>query len=130
MKLTERFDKLAALKRVEREAKAVYDAATQDRKDYESDLFALARDEGCFSIRTSQGQYSLKAIEYGTITDMEAFKQWAEGLDLADEFLKIKEQGARLNELVNASLEAGSPLPPGVGYYTRQYISVSENKED
>lgn len=130
MKLTERFDKLAELKQLEREAKSVYDAASQDRKDYERDLFALAQDEGCFSIRTHQGQYSLKSTEYGTITDLEAFKRWVEDQNLESEFLKVEEQGARLNELVRAALEVGNELPPGVSYYTRQYISVTGNKED
>jgi hypothetical protein len=129
MKLTDRFDKLAELKQAERDAKALHDAASAERKDYEQSLYALARDEGCFGIRTPKGHYSLKVTEYGTINDFEAFEDWVKEQGLEAEFLKVEEQAARVNELVRAALETDTPLPPGVAYYTREYISHTSSKE-
>jgi hypothetical protein len=130
MDLTERFNHLAKLKEQARLSQAAADLDKKEMKEFEQDLYALAQSKGCFGQRTTHGQFSLKATEYGTITDLEAFVEWAKEQDLEAEFLKVEEQAARVNELVRNALDTGTPLPPGVGFYTRQYISVTTPKED
>lgn len=49
------------------------------------------------------------------------FVKWAESND--PDLIQYKERGAELNSLVRQRLDDGEPLPPGVGFYDREYIS-------
>ena len=58
---------------------------------------------------------------YAQIQDRQEFIAWAEEHD--DELVEPKERKEILNSMVRQRLDDGEPLPPGVGFYVREYIS-------
>jgi hypothetical protein len=122
---SDEFNHLAYLKAEAKKKQADADDAKKRLKEYEQDLWNRSSDRNTFGIKTDLGGFSLKSTTYGTISDFEAYKAWAEENDLADEFLKLDVESARLNELVRARLDTGQDLPPGVSYYERRYVSFS-----
>lgn len=128
--ISEKFDQLAQLKAEAKSAQAAADDTKRRLKEYEAQLWEEAKDKNTLGISTELGRYNLKSTPYGTITDFEAFETWVKENDLADEFLKVSEQSARINELVRTCLENHQDLPAGVGYYERRYISFTSNKDD
>lgn len=59
--------------------------------------------------------------QFASIQDRDEFIKWA--LDNDPDLVQYKERSAELNALVRARLDDGEPLPPGVGFYDREYIS-------
>jgi hypothetical protein len=66
-----------------------------------------------------------KPTHFGQIQDRSVFVTWAEEND--PELVETKERAALLNALVRAKLDDGEPLPPGVGFYSRQHISMRDS---
>ncbi len=67
--------------------------------------------------------FSLNPVQhYATVQDRQAFVEWAQ--DNAPELVEYKERGTELTSLIRAALDDGEELPPGVGFYDKQSISV------
>jgi hypothetical protein len=74
-------------------------------------------------------QYVRKATIYGLVQDMHAFTEWCkQDPDRAGDFLKEAVEAGRINEMVRGMIDSGEELPPGLGFYTREYVSVTEPK--
>jgi hypothetical protein len=63
---------------------------------------------------------------YGHVQDRTAFLEWAKDND-AGLFHTVERDGL-INQLVRERLDNGEPLPPGLGYYDKTYISVRGSK--
>ncbi len=59
--------------------------------------------------------------QYASVQDRTEFVDWA--LANEPELVAYKERGAELNALVRQRLDDGEVLPPGIGFYDREYIS-------
>lgn len=119
--LAEDADKLAALKADYDEKNSVAKAAELAFKEFQATTFERMRDEGVESLRVNGVTFSPVAKEYATMQDKEAFIAWAREND--EDLIKEAPRDAELNALVRRCLDDKEELPPGVGYYTREYIS-------
>lgn len=108
------------LDRKAKEAKRVHD-------EEQAAIFEDMREEQLLTIKTDDATFSRKATIYAHVQDMEEFAAWCRERELEEEFLREKEESARLNELVRGLIDNGEELPPGVGWYSREYISITEN---
>lgn len=123
--LPEKLKELARLKeayqRLDQQAKE----ARREHDVFQAEVFEFMRENGLLTIKTDNGTFSCKSTIYAKVQDMEAFAVWVKEQGLEDEFLREKEVGARVNEYVRDSVATGQPLPDGVTWYPREYISVS-----
>lgn len=126
--IRDRLDHLLALKQDMRTKKNEYDEAKDLHDRYEHELWQDMAGDGMTGFKTDRAGYTRKATTYATVQDMEAFEDWLHARGLADEFLKSAPEKQRLNEIVRACIDNGEPLPDGVGYYNREYISIQESK--
>jgi len=57
--------------------------------------------------------------DFAAIQDRDALIEWVkENPEERGKYIGLKEEKAALNQLVAESLKKGTPLPPGVGFYT------------
>jgi hypothetical protein len=116
------FLKLKRLKD-EHEAKAkAKDKAEAAMKKWQAHCFERAAAEGVEGHKTRGYLFTPVAKEFATIQDRAAFLEWAKSHD--EDLVQETERKADLNTLVRRCLDDGEELPPGVGYYTREYVSV------
>lgn len=125
--LTARFDRLAALKAHAQRMKHEYDSAKAEMEAFQHELFQDCRAADLFSAKTSAGQFSLKSTIYSTVNDRDALVKWAHERDMSELVHEVENKG-RLNEIVRACIDNGEELPPGVGFYAKEYISVTTSK--
>lgn len=123
--LEARLDKLAELKEKQaRLAKEAKDAA-KEMKQFQAELWLDMEEANLKSFGTSRGQFVRKSTTFGTIKDRQAFIEWCQEQGLDDLYKPVEDDG-RLNELVRARLDTQEELPPGVDFYTRDYISLTK----
>lgn len=127
MTIPEKLAELQKLKNTYREHDKKAKAAKAEHDDYQRALFDEMRDAGLLTVKTDNGTFSAKSTVYASVQDLDAFVEWCKQMDLDEEFLRTKEESARLNEVVRAALDNGEELPPGVSFYAREYISITEN---
>lgn len=118
---------LAELKTTYRQLEEDAKSAKEEHDRFQADLFDKMRDRQLLTIKTDSGTYSCKSTIYANVNDMPAFIVWAQENGLYDEFLKEAPEKRRLNELVRDRIDSGDDLPPGVNWYAREYISISQN---
>jgi hypothetical protein len=123
---TEKLDQLRLQKAKYRELQRQADEAKAAHDELQADVFEDMRQEGHMSYKSDKASFSRKSTLYGTVQDRDAFIEWCHENDLADEFLKEKEVAQRINEIVRGAIDNGEDLPPGLGFYARQYISITE----
>lgn len=99
--------------------------ARREHDAYQAEVFEFMRENGLLTVKTDNGTFSCKSTIYSKVQDMDQFIEWAKKQGLTDEFLREKEVGARLNEYVRDAVANGAPLPDGVTWYPREYISLS-----
>lgn len=124
--LRARLDKLAELKEATALAAKAEKEARAEMKRYEANLFMDMAEAGLTNFGTDQGRFDRKSTTYGTIKDRAAFLSWCEENGVTDDFTKQVEEDGRLNELVRSCIDNGEELPPGVDFYTRDYISLTK----
>jgi len=120
--LTDELHELRDLKAARDDAKEAFEDAEATFKDKQRALLERMDDEGCESQRVDGTTFTPVKQQYGTVQDREAFVEWAEAND--PELIERKERGSLLNQLVRERLDNGQGLPEGVGFYTREYISM------
>lgn len=69
-----------------------------------------------------------KETYYGRVLDTDQALDYLDARALADEFTKPKIVMARIHELVREKLEQRQPLPDGLDFYAKRYISISRPK--
>lgn len=124
--LIEKLNHLAWLKKRARLSSKVAERRKDEAKQYELDLFQIMEDLGLKSLNTHTHTFVPRTTVRSYITDMDAFEAWLEDEGVRDDFLRVEEQKARLNELVRERLDRKEDLPPGVGWYPQQVISTTE----
>jgi hypothetical protein len=106
----------------------IADEAKKRYQEYEHAVFQEMTAAGMTGFKSETAGYSAKSTIYANVQDSEAFEAWCAENGLTEDFLKSAPEKARLNELVRERLDNGEELPPGVGWYPRNYISITENK--
>lgn len=111
-----------------RKLKLALQAAESRAKDLKTEF--LAAEQGLLTRMEAEGVQSIKhdntnfvpvQTVYGAVQDRSEFIKWAE--ETQPELLETRERKAILNEMVRQHLDDGEPLPPGLGFYVRAYIS-------
>lgn len=105
----------AAADAVAKDAKALY-------KQAEVAFIERMQSEGVESIKHDGTLYVPAATTYGQIQDRAEFVAWAEAE--RPELLETKERKALVNEIVRECLDNGTEMPPGVGFYVSEYVSL------
>ena len=121
MKITEQARELRALKQAAAEAKSAAEDAKDAFEDAQRKFYERLQDEGIGSIKVDGTLFVPQQTTYHQIQDREAFIAWAE--ENEEELLEPKERKSLLNELVKDYIERGEELPPGLGFYVKDYIS-------
>lgn len=114
---------LHELRKEQAEAKDTHDDLKLKADEAELRLFARMEHEEAQSFRhASLGVNFVRAeTTYGQVQDRSVFVEWAE--KQSPELLETKERKALINELVREHLDDGKPLPPGLGFHVKQYVS-------
>lgn len=102
-------------------AKADADAYKQELDAAEQRLFERMEHERVDSIRVDGTNFVRAATTYGQVQDRADFVRWAE--EEMPELVEKKERKALINEIVRERIDTGEPLPPGLGFYVKQYVS-------
>lgn len=111
-----------------RELKLAAEAADKEAKELkaraaqaEIEFFERMDAEGVRGIKVGDTNFVPAETIYGQVQDRSEFVAWAE--NEMPELLETKERKALVNELIRERLDSGEMLPPGLGYYVRQYVS-------
>lgn len=113
-----------AAKAADRKAKD----AKRDLGDYERELFDRMVAQGWVpnetSIKFGGVTHAPAETPYGTVQDVADLVPWAQENmpELLEDHPKVR--AGRLNELVRTRLDNGEPMPPGVGYWVKTFIST------
>ncbi len=113
--------KLRKLKRDAEKKQNQADTAKKRHKEWERHCLDRMDAEETESHKTYGTLFSPVKKQFATVQDRSEFVKWA--LAHEPELVQYKERGAELNQLVRQRLDDGEPLPPGVGFYDREYIS-------
>jgi hypothetical protein len=116
-------------------AKAALEAAEGEYREAEADVFD-AMDEGVVrgAVKVDLGEpygvvsFQQRETHYGRIYDEEAAIEYYENRAMLEEVSKPKFVKQRISEEVRERLDDGQPMPPGVDYYTRRYVSITRQK--
>jgi hypothetical protein len=122
----EKLARLKELKALEKVARKTAEQAKADREMFEAALFDEMEATNTYAQRQGGTNYVLKSTIFGNITDRDAFRDWCEATGQAEELLREVEEKQRLNEIVRAAIDNNEELPPGVGFFAKRYISVTE----
>jgi len=125
--LPDKLARLAELKKAYQTLDEQTKAARKEHDAFQDEIYSELRDAGLLTVKTNDATFSCKSTIYAKVQDMDAFVTWATSNGLADEFLREKEVGARLNEYVRDAVANGAPLPDGTVWYPREYISISSD---
>jgi hypothetical protein len=107
-------------------AKDAFEIAEREFKAHQRDTMERMEADDVQGLKAHGVSFTLnKPTHYGQIQDRSEFVAWAE--ENEPELVETKERAALLNALVRARLDDGEPLPPGVGFYSRQHISMRES---
>jgi hypothetical protein len=124
--------RLAQLKLAKQNYRAAQELADQLKADHDAEqaeVFSIMRDRKLLTHKAEDASYSRKSTIYGHVQDRDAFVEWCRQNELDSDILVLKEKGQPLNELVRSRIDNGEELPPGIGFYAREYISITESKE-
>ncbi len=69
-----------------------------------------------------------KETFYGRVLDADKALDYFERTGQTDEYTEPKIAKARVSELVRGRLEAGQPMPDGLDWYARRYITITRQK--
>lgn len=73
------------------------------------------------NVRVKGTNYGPKTSRFGVIQDQSAFIKWA--MAHKPELIQPKPRQKLINEEVNRRLDDGQPLPDGLGYYEKPWVS-------
>jgi hypothetical protein len=121
MTITAEARRLAKLKAASSKAAERADKAKQAFEDAQRKFYDHMQDEGIGSIKVDGTNFVPAQTVYGQVQDREAFIAWAQ--ENEEELLEPHERKALINELVREAVDNGTELPPGLGFYTKEYVS-------
>jgi hypothetical protein len=119
--LAEQARELRELKAVAKDAKQAHDAAKAAVTEAEQALMERMELEKVSSIGTGGTMFIRAETIYGHVNDRAEFIKWAQDNDPG--LLQVKERDALISGLVRRCLDDKEPLPPGLGWHPKPYIS-------
>lgn len=133
--LQQKFRRLYEERVARDEAKTKYDKLKDDYDEHEQELWDEVEESPLSgAIKIDLGEpygtitFQAKETHYGRILDnekaLEAFEQSAR----VDELTEPKIAMARLHEYVRECVDGNMPLPDGVDWYAKRYISITVPK--
>lgn len=125
MTLTQELKRLHKLKQEYSEADKEAKRLKAEFEAAQSDLFARMEAEEVSSQKVDGVANFVRAETiYAKVQDRSEFVKWATEND--DSLLEIRErkEDGILNDLVRRKIEDNEPLPPGLGFTTKQYIGM------
>lgn len=117
-------DDARALRQLRLESDDAAAVASSAKLEYEAaqrKLFERMEAEGCGSVKVDGVNFVPQTTIYGQVQDREAFIEWASRTD--ESLLEPRERKANVNELVRDAVENSEELPPGLGFYTKEYVA-------
>ena len=127
--LQDRLSRLRILKEADKTAAGRADVAHKKYKDYEAETWNAMRDVEVQTTRTDDALYVRRSTIYATVQDQYAFEEWCRSKDLSEAYLEQRPAKARLNEMVRDLQDTGQEMPPGIGWYPNEFISITNTKE-
>jgi hypothetical protein len=112
---------LRAIYEARRTAKDEYDKLDREYKSKQAEFLDRMEAEEVDGIKRDGINFVPASTTYGQVTDRREFVEWAETHE--PELIEPKEIGERINEYVRGCLDDGRALPPGLGFYIREYVS-------
>lgn len=112
---------LRQLKEQYTEAKAEYESLKAQFDAHQAQLLERMENESVEGLKVEGINFVPTKTIYGKITDRKEFVEWAE--QEMPELLESRERKEVLNEFIRQQLDDGEVLPPGAGFYERNYIS-------
>lgn len=126
------FRVLAELREERDRTKKEADAAEKEYRAKESELYAELEEGGIrgrqeFDFGGDLGtiKFQRRSTIYGRVENKETARKAIQAMGLDEELLTPTVALGRLNERVRDWLESGQELPEGIGFYTRDGISIS-----
>lgn len=120
--LGEDLAKLAKLKDAATKANAAAKIATLEKDQWERHCFNRMEAEECEGHRSKGKLFTASQKTYAQIQDRDAFLAWAQ--ENEPELVVAREKADDLHALVRRLIDDGQPLPPGIGFYIKDTISV------
>lgn len=72
--------------------------------------------------------FHAKKTHYGRVEDADAAHEYFAQRAMLDDMSDVKMVDKRINEEVRRALEEGTSLPPGLDFYTRDYVQITRTK--
>lgn len=130
--LESKFRRLAELREQRDFDKQAAEASEAAYREYEAELLETIDESALrgtveFDFGGDLGiiRFQPRRTIYGRIIDKNAAMDSFEQEALMDEMTAPKIEARRLNEYVRDRIESGVPLPEGVDYYERRYVTIS-----
>lgn len=120
--VTEQLRDLARLKEHRDDAKADYEEYKRRHAELEAELIERMAEEGVDSLKADGVNFIPAKTAYGSVNDRAAFIAWAKESG-HDDLIEEKERKQLVNQLAREHLDDGNPLPPGMSFYVKEYIS-------
>lgn len=124
--INEDLRRLDAMRAEEGKLKRAAAEAAEMRAEWEKSCFDRMVDEGYdpgeSSLKIKGVIYIPNRTDYAVVQDRAAFIEWAEQNDAG--LIEVATRDGLLNQLVRERLDNGEPLPPGIGYYPKEFISI------
>lgn len=121
MELHDQAKELRELKDYRDALKKQYEEADQQFQIKQRDLLDRMDEEDVHGLKVDGTNFVPSETVYGQIQDRSEFVEWAEVHE--PELLEKKERKSLVNQKVREHLDDGKPLPPGLGFYVKEYIS-------
>lgn len=122
--------------RVERDtAKKAAELAEKEYRELEAEVWDVLEEsdlEPPYKVKLGEPygtvRFNNRTTNYARVIDEDAALEGFEQRAVVDEFTKPKIVMQRLNEQVRDALEQGKPLPPGVDFYPKRFVSITVEK--
>jgi hypothetical protein len=119
--LDEALKNLRALKLKRDEAKATFESLDDNFKHEQFKLMERMRATGVESVRVDGTLFVPTETIYAQVQDRSELVEWAR--EHAPELIEDRERKELLNQEVRRRIDDGDAMPPGLGFYVREYIS-------
>lgn len=120
--LTDDLQRLAELSDMASDADEEAKDLKRQVKELEAELIERMAEEDVDSMKTGGLNFVPSKTPYGQVNDRATFIAWCEEQGY-DELLEVKERKGLINEIARRHLDDGEPLPPGMTFYVKEYIS-------
>jgi len=120
--LAEDLQALAKISEMYEDAQRERDELKASKDNLEADVIARMQEEGVDSLKSQGTNFVVSQTPYGSVNDRAAFIQWAEDTGNT-ELLEVKERKKLINQIAREHLDDGRPLPDGMSFYVKEYIS-------